>query len=175
MSYSYAIPWRGATMRWMLRGWQLAGSGQAHTGPPFTPNLTNINLALGGAFHPDRILNGTVPNPSVQNWFNLAAFPVVPAGQYRMGTSGRNILDGPGMMALNFSLLRNMQIRERQQLQFRWEVFNATNHPNFGLPVPSVNTVTVGTITTVPATAADATGAEVCVLTRSGKKTLSHE
>jgi hypothetical protein len=148
MSYSYPIPWRGTPrLGWMLRGWQLAGSGQARTGQPFTPAVSGVNLAVGGAVHPDRIRTGALPDPSVEKWFDVAAFPLVPNGQYRMGTSGRNILDGPGMMAVNFSLSRNMRVRERQQVQFRWEVFNATNHPNFGLPIATMNTITAGTIT----------------------------
>jgi hypothetical protein len=152
MSYSWAMPWRPSVpMGWMLRGWQLAGSGTAHTGQPFTPDLSNVNLALGGSVRPDRLSKGTVPNASVQEWFNVAAFPAVPSGQFRLGDSGRNILDGPGMMNLNFSLLRNIRVRERGQLQFRWEVFNATNHANIGLPVTTMNTVTAGTITSATA------------------------
>ncbi len=54
-------------------------------------------------------------------------------------------------MSMNFSLLKNAKIRERDRLQFRWEVFNALNHANFTLPVATVNTVTAGTITSAGA------------------------
>ena len=148
VSYSYAIPYRGtARVGWMLRGWQLAGSGQAHTGQPFTPSLSNVNLGLGGSLRPDRIAKGTLSRPTVQEWFDANAFPMLPNNVFRMGTSGRNILDAPGLVALNFSLSKNARIRERQIVQFRWEVFNATNHPNFALPVFTMNTVNAGTIT----------------------------
>ena len=43
---------------------------------------------------------------------------------------------------MNFSLLKNARIRERSQLPFRWELFNALNRANFTLPVTSVNTIT---------------------------------
>ena len=132
MSYSYAIPYRGtARVGWMLRGWQLAGSGQAHTGQPFTPSLSNVNLGLGGSLRPDRIAKGTLSRPTVQEWFDANAFPMLPNNVFRMGTSGRNILDAPGLVALNFSLSKNARIRERQIVQFRWEVFNAHILPQF--------------------------------------------
>jgi hypothetical protein len=81
----------------------------------------------------------------------VAAFPVVPAGAFRFGTSGRNIPDGPGLHTVNASLLHNWRIRERGKLQFRWEVFNALNRANFGLPNPNVNLVTGGAIANVGA------------------------
>ena len=47
-------------------------------------------------------------------------------------------------MTFNVSLLRNWRISERGRLQFRWEVFNAFNHANFGLPNADVNLLTAG-------------------------------
>jgi hypothetical protein len=131
-----------------MRGWQLAGTGIAHTGPPFTPVNTNANVNLGEASRPDRIAKGSVPNPSPTHWFNVADFPLVPTGSYRLGDSGRDILDGPGSIAINLSFSRNFAIRERGNLQFRWETFNVLNHANFPLPVVQVNAVNAGTITT---------------------------
>jgi hypothetical protein len=147
MDFSYRIPWRGsAALGRLLGGWQLAGSGRASTGPPFTPFNSNVNLALGGAVRPDRLRNGTVPNPTPERWFDVSAFPVVPNTSYRFGNSGRNILDGPGFAGINFSLSKNMTVREHGRLQFRWEVFNALNHANFSLPNSSVAAITGGTI-----------------------------
>jgi hypothetical protein len=90
-------------------------------------------------------------NPTPERWFDLTAFPVVPNNSFRFGSSGRNILDGPGSMVVNVSLLKNARMRERHRVQFRWEVFNALNRANFGLPIATVNTVTAGTISSAGA------------------------
>jgi hypothetical protein len=54
-------------------------------------------------------------------------------------------------VTLNFSLYKNYKLRERDQLQFRWEAFNALNHPNFNLPNTSVNALNGATITAAQA------------------------
>jgi len=91
--------------------------------------------------------NGKLSNPTPDLWFALSAFPAVPDGSFRFGTSGRNILDGPGLFSFNTSLSRNFSISERVRLQFRWEVFNLLNHANYGLPNVNVNAPNGGTIT----------------------------
>jgi hypothetical protein len=70
-----------------------------------------------------------------------------PAGQVYCinlrGTAGRNSIPGPGLMNLDFSLFKNNYIRkisESFNVQFRAEIFNILNHPNFALPVSPDNT-----------------------------------
>src|SRR3984957_8904736 len=55
------------------------------------------------------------------------------------GNSGRNVLIGPGVTSLDFSIFKNNKIRrisENFNVQFRMEMFNIMNHPNFGPPGP---------------------------------------
>jgi hypothetical protein len=59
------------------------------------------------------------------------------------GNVGRNSIPGPGLMNLDFSLFKNNYIRrisESFNVQFRAEIFNILNHPNFALPVMPDNT-----------------------------------
>jgi outer membrane receptor protein involved in Fe transport len=59
------------------------------------------------------------------------------------GNTGRNSIPGPGLMNLDFSLFKNNYIRkisENFNVQFRAEIFNILNHPNFELPVEPDNT-----------------------------------
>jgi hypothetical protein len=51
-----------------------------------------------------------------------------------MGNAGRNILTGPGLSNLTFSLYKNDKIGERITTQFRAEFFNILNHANFDYP-----------------------------------------
>ena len=55
-----------------------------------------------------------------------------------LGNSGRNQLTGPGLINFDVSLFKNMRfkkISETFNAQFRVEVFNIFNHPNFSPPV----------------------------------------
>jgi hypothetical protein len=143
MSFSWQAP---RHLNMLLRGWQLAGAGIAHTGPPFTTTNSNANVNLGEASRPNRVGKGSLPNPTPTRWFNIADFPVAPTGSYVFGNSGRDIIDGPGQISFNLSFSRNFAVRETRNLQFRWETFNVLNHPNFPLPVATVNTANAGTI-----------------------------
>jgi hypothetical protein len=44
---------------------------------------------------------------------------------------------GPGLIDFDFSLIKNTAITERINLQFRAELFNILNHPNFNNPTAS--------------------------------------
>lgn len=143
MSFVYETPFHER----FLKGWQLAGSGRISSGQPFTPTVSGAQLDLGEASRPDRIAFGSLPNPSPERWFDIGAFPLVPSGAYRFGTSGRNILDGPGDVLVNMALMRKFSVGEKRYFQFRCEVFNVSNHTNFNLPDKTVNTLPSGTIT----------------------------
>jgi hypothetical protein len=55
------------------------------------------------------------------------------------GNAGRNSLIGPGITNLDFSIFKNNHIRrisENFNVQFRLEMFNILNHPNFAPPGP---------------------------------------
>ncbi len=134
-----------------LRDWQLSGSMTAYTGLPFNPQVANFDLTTGGASRPDRIGSGKLDNPTPDQWFNRSAFPVVPAGAFRFGDSGRNVIDGPGTFVLNTGVSRRFRFTETRAVQFRAEGFNLTNRANFGLPNPQVDVLSGGTITTAKA------------------------
>jgi hypothetical protein len=55
------------------------------------------------------------------------------------GNAGRNSLIGPGITNLDFSVFKNNHVRrisENFNVQFRLEMFNIMNHPNFAPPGP---------------------------------------
>ena len=71
-----------------------------------------------------------------------AGAPIAPASLqcYNLrGNSGRNILTGPGVTNLDFSIFKNFPVKrisEDFNIQFRAEMFNILNHANFGPPGP---------------------------------------
>jgi hypothetical protein len=60
-------------------------------------------------------------------------YPVI-AGTCHPGTMGRNAIVGPGFLNTDFSVTKNTKVTERFNLQFRAEMFDVFNHPNFGNP-----------------------------------------
>ena len=72
---------------------------------------------------------------STASWFNTAAF-VQPV--YQFGTVGRNTITGAGLTNIDATIARTFHIFEKLKLQFRAEMFNVLNHPNFADPTGSL-------------------------------------
>jgi hypothetical protein len=83
----------------------------------------------------------------LNEYFNPGAFQVNAAGTF--GDSGRNILQGPGTDTADIGIDKNWQFAERYAIQFRWEMFNAFNHPNFGIPSNDPSSGNPGQITSI--------------------------
>ena len=66
-----------------------------------------------------------------------------------VGNSGRNTLRGPHTTVFDAAVTRDFHMTERANLQFRWEVFNLTNTPEFGQPNGNITSGAVGSITTL--------------------------
>ena len=146
-SFAASFIWSPSFSKQLLvRNWQLAGTTTIYTGSPFTPRVANFNFANGEASRPDRIAKGSLPEPTVDQWFDRRAFPVVPLNSFRFGSGGRNVLDGPGTFNLYASASRRFRFKEQRALQFRLESFNSPNHPNFNLPENRVDIISGGTI-----------------------------
>ena len=47
------------------------------------------------------------------------------------GNANRGIFRGPGYVNWDFSILKDWKLKERFDIQFRTELFNILNHPNF--------------------------------------------
>jgi len=138
-------------------GWQVAGITSLQSGEAVTGVLSS-DLSNTGSFsyRPDQIANPNnfsfnsgsqatdfgCTNPGHQTldcWYNQAAFavpPLAPGQQsaHSFGNSRIGNIRGPDLVDFDFVLQKNFRIRESQQIEFRAEVFNLFNHPNFGLP-----------------------------------------
>ncbi|HEX3376744.1 MAG TPA: hypothetical protein VHS29_07775, partial [Candidatus Acidoferrales bacterium] len=165
VSFIYSIPgpahMKGFTEK-ALSGWQVGGIVTAQTGSPFTPLVGGDPLGRNaGDTGVDyvNLLSGCNPiNGSVNSYLNLSCFtvptapvsmqsqcntfpnaPAAPAGQVTcanlLGSLGRNQITGPGFVDVDFSVFKNIRLSERFTSQFRVEVFNILNHPNFLAPV----------------------------------------
>ncbi len=160
----------GKWVNGFLGQWQLSGTSVYQTGPPMTIEDSTYNVAVGGSLRPNRIANGALTSGTGRRgidypWYDPGDFQPVPQCVSRTncapdkygflpfgdGTSGRGILDAPGTENINLTLLKNFRMSERRSFQFRWEVFNVFNHPNFILLNRFFNETAAGYLTSVAA------------------------
>jgi len=117
------------------------------SGAPVTAvDQTNSCLCFStGSQRPNVSGNPNLSNRTVAEWFNVALFSQ-PAN-YTFGNEGVGIIRAAGIVANDVSLQRGFRIRERATLQARGELFNVTNHTNFGLPNTTFGSATFGQVT----------------------------
>jgi hypothetical protein len=72
-------------------------------------------------------------------------YAIVP-GSCHPGDLGRDAITGPDFLNTDFSVTKNTKITERFNLQFRAELFDVFNHPNFGNPVLTATSSSFGLI-----------------------------
>jgi hypothetical protein len=148
----------GAAPVWraVVDGWQLNAIATYNSGTPFTvSDSTNVSLQANSppisgfaASRPNVIGDPNSGPRTVDEWLSRSAFqrlnPQTEAGQF--GNAGRNIARGPSYTNIDASLVRTFQMSGDLRVQFRAEVFNLANHPNFGLPVADLNSANFGRI-----------------------------
>lgn len=149
-----ALRRQNALVRSVLGEWEISAIYTMQSGRPFSVSGGNGNNNSGALVYGDRA--DSVPGSilqthqgSKQQWlkqyFTTAAFRQNAPGTF--GNTGRNILKGPGINYSDAALMKNWTMRERYKVQFRWELFNAFNHANFGQPDANPSSGTYGRIT----------------------------
>jgi hypothetical protein len=154
INYMYELPTfsgQAQAVRWILGGWGVAGITQFESGSPFSVTFSQ-DYAGVGAGSGQQFWN-QVGDPKIKQtsfttssiWFNKDAFVAPSPGTF--GTQKRNALSHPGAWSTNLSLHRRFRVTEGQQLELRWEAFNAFNHPSLGTAVNNPTSGSFGQIT----------------------------
>ena len=119
-------------------GWGLSGTSIYQTGYPFTV-FTGASFSAGGDYNADGD-NYDYPNvSSYQQGTSRSAYlsGVFASGQFTapaQGTQGNekfNPFRNPAFIQTDTTVYKNTHITERLNFQFRFELFNLFNHPNF--------------------------------------------
>jgi hypothetical protein len=165
---TYDIPFSGSHRgtRALLRGWSIDSVVQARSAPPvdlFYSRLFEFGI-FSAPVRPDLVggqplyLRGSQCSvlsgglcPGGKG-FNPAAFVAPPVDPntglpLREGNFGRNVLRGFGAVQWDLAVHRDFPLHEKLKLQFRAEIFNALNHPNFGQPVGDLSNPSFGVST----------------------------
>jgi hypothetical protein len=165
-SYTWDIPGpKGASgvLGWASSGWEVGGIVQASNGPPFTPLIGADPLGVSAdPFDFPNLVPGCNPVQGGVNYINVKCFSLPmatsdisskctpfpgPTGsgipgtcENLMGNASRNSIIGPTLINFDMSLIKNSHVKrisESFNTQFRVEVFNIFNHPNFSVPITS--------------------------------------
>jgi hypothetical protein len=153
----YALPFgkqlTGAGKQ-MVAGWQLGGIVSLRSGFAETINISNRlanfgvieefpDVAPGASNNPIKGISigctGIAPGTPVGTadlWYDPCAFVLPPANT--LGNLGRNTVTMPGRATVDFSLMKNFDVKEDTKLQFRFEAFNLFNRVNLGTPARTV-------------------------------------
>ena len=153
---------KGRLMEEAVGGWQLSSIITLQKGSPFSIGQWNSDPGVG--MWNDRADTTGQPinmgkgnhwdwvNPA-KGYFNTAAF-IDPfdtstghvtscddrtPGWCGFGNTGKNAYWGPGVFGIDASIMKSWTLMEGKTFQFRWDAFNATNHPNFSGPSSTVN------------------------------------
>jgi hypothetical protein len=149
LTYEVPAPKSTRLVDQLLSGWSVNNILQIRSAPPVNvydssfsglfnaltevrPDLVpGVPLYLGGSQFPG------------SKAFNPAAFTAPPldsnGAPLRQGDLARNALRGFGAWQWDFAVHRDFPLHESLQLQFRAEMFNVLNHPNFGSQVADLN------------------------------------
>jgi hypothetical protein len=137
----------------LVGGWQVNGITTVQSGRPFMiQNSFDQSNSSSPTPRPNSTgLNASLPSDqrTVQAWFNTSAF-VLPAG-YAFGNVGRDTGTGPGQINFDFAAFKNFSVdaEGKRRLQFRVELYNILNHPQFAPPNRIFGTPQFGTISAV--------------------------
>jgi hypothetical protein len=153
-NYIYELPFfknGNRILKSTVGGWELSGVNQFQSGLPYSVR-TSVDIAGVGTGSGNQFWNlAGDPSTSTSSfgnyatWFNPAAFTIPTAGTF--GTGPRNVIRGPSFWTWDMSLRKNVRIYESSSLQFRFEMFDILNHPNWSAPVVDPTNGSFGRIT----------------------------
>lgn len=167
LTYDVPVPRSDGPLRSILGGWSTENVIQARSAPPvdvFNGTFNQLHSGYQVNVRPDPVpgqplyLSGSqcsvlflaqCPGGRGLNPAALANPPVDPVtgNPLRQGNLGRNSLRAFGATQWDFAVHRDFPIHESLKLQFRAEMFNVLNHPNFGPPLGDLSNPQFGVST----------------------------
>jgi hypothetical protein len=160
---SEASPWRA-----IFGDWQWSGDWTIDSGLPFTPRVLGADVRSGttGTIRANLVpgVPVSVPNPSIHEWFNTAAFQappsladcnnsaVNPLGLPCVyGDARRDSIVGPGSLLFDMAATKVFPMAEGRMLEFRASASNVFNRPQYSSIDTTLNSPTFGRVIAVGA------------------------
>jgi hypothetical protein len=119
------------------------------SGMPVTVTQATNNNSFAGFALQRPFVQGKTALPAGERtparFFNTAAFTT--AGRFVLGNASRNPVRGPAYRDLDLALVKHFSLPEKAQVEFRAELFDVTNTPEFSQPNGSFGSPAFGSIT----------------------------
>jgi hypothetical protein len=127
----------GPVWNHLFGGWRLSGITTFQSGIPVALGRPVVNTGK----------SAKLDSPTINRWFDTSVFQ--PAAPFTFGNVGPALPDvrQDGIGNIDFTLSKDVAIRELFRLQFRTDFFNAFNSPQFGAPSGSVTSAAFGQVT----------------------------
>jgi hypothetical protein len=139
----FGSSWNGAANT-ILGNWELTVIEKATSGFPVfvvdSFNQSGVNFQNNGNSlnRPNQTCSPDSGHHTLSEWFNTTCFAAPVAGE--LGNASRTPVSGPDFVNTDFSVIKHFMLpREGMRLDFRAEVFNLFNHPQFALPGADFN------------------------------------
>ena len=168
--YDIPLKFENRLVETIAGGWQVGSIITIASGQPFNPgNCGDLNGNSQGNRGDATGADWKASSPSADQFFAKDStdgrgpasltcnVPVTIGGAVfnslsaRQGNVGRNYVLGPGFGNIDFSAMKNFRVTEKYNLQFRFESFNFTNHPQLNRPRTGVNDLRYGQVTSARA------------------------
>ena len=128
----------------VLGNWELTVIEKATSGFPVfvvdSNNQSGVNFQNNGNSlnRPNQTCNPEASHHALSEWFNTSCFAAPAAGE--LGSASRTPVSGPDFVNTDFSVIKHFMLPwEGMRLDFRAEVFNLFNHPQFATPGSDFN------------------------------------
>ncbi len=133
----------------VIGGWTLNSILSVQSGMPVTvTQATNNNSFAGFALQRPNLVANPNLNPSLRTparYFNTDPFRTAP--QFTFGTASRNPVNGPAYRDLDLAMAKHISLPGETGIEFRGEVFDILNTPEFAQPNGSFGSAAFGSIT----------------------------
>ena len=126
-------------------GWQIGAIGTFQDGPSLTPSSYGVPFV---GSHANLLGDPNLPSDerTIDRWFDVSQLANPAPGQ--LGNAGKGVIRGSGNNKWDVIVSKFFRVAEGHRLEFRAELFNALNHPQFDDPVvTSGNNPLAGKIT----------------------------
>jgi hypothetical protein len=151
----------GRNRRWLSTGgwmaelfgdWSMSANLSWQSGTPLTARCSSCAADVAQGVVGTLRANATgepiaLSNPTIDQYFNTAAFAIPAAGAF--GTAGRNTIIGPGSHSLNAQFTRDVALGQTRSLSLNVNANNLLNTVNFASIDTNVNSPTFGQVLAV--------------------------
>jgi hypothetical protein len=165
-----------------LKGWWFGTIVSVQSGYPFSPSIPDRSLSnnpTGAGSSSDRpnldpsFNAATVITHNPSDWFNQSMYDLPLAGT--LGNAPRYGLRGPDLIDVDASVNKDTKAKflgEAGMIEARAEVFNIANHPNFGNPSATIDSLSSPAGQTCGTGTASATNFSTCQFGVTGGPTI---